>query len=110
MYYESLKHAGRIPIIGVNTFLDPHGHPDELSESIELSRATRKEKESQIHRLSEFQKKNSKKASAALKQLKKVVLSGGNIFAELMDTVKVCSLGEITNTLYDVGGKYRRNM
>ena len=81
-----------------------------LSESLELSRATDEEKESQLNRLAEFKRRNEKEAPAALERLQKVALSGGNIFAELMNTVRVCSLGQITNALFEVGGRYRRNM
>ena len=75
-----------------------------------LARATEEEKESQLTRLAEFQQRNEQAAPAALERLQKVALSGENIFAELMDTVRVCSLGQITQALYDVGGQYRRNM
>jgi methylmalonyl-CoA mutase len=114
IYYEVRKHTGDLPIIGVNTFRDPHADGDDLSESgmtcIDLARATPEEKESQLQRLADFYKRNESEAPAALERLQRVALSGENIFAELMDTVRVCSLGQITNALYDVGGKYRRNM
>jgi methylmalonyl-CoA mutase len=110
MYYEMLKHTGRLPIIGVNTFRDPDAGDELLNESIELARATAGEKQSQLDRLAEFKKRHAQESPAALQRLQNVALSGGNIFAELMDTVKVCSLGQITQALYDVGGKYRRNM
>jgi methylmalonyl-CoA mutase len=110
LYYESLKHSGKLPIIGVNTFRDFDHVFDELSESVELSRATIEEKESQLKRLADFKKRNEKQASKALERLQKTVLAGDNIFEELMNTVRVCSLGQITQTLYDVGGQYRRNM
>jgi methylmalonyl-CoA mutase len=110
IYYEEQKHTGKMPIIGVNTFRDPHADKSELSEVVELSRATEKEKMSQLKRLSAFKKRNEKKASKALERLQKVALAGDNIFAELMDAVRVCSLGQITQALYDVGGQYRRNM
>ena len=111
MHYEMLKHTGDLPIIGVNTFRDPEA--DESQEDfagIPLARATKEEIESQLERLAEFQARNEKYASAALERLQKIALSGENIFEELMDTVKVCSLGQITQALYEVGGKYRRNM
>jgi methylmalonyl-CoA mutase len=108
--YENLKHTGKLPIIGVNTFRDPDADLGQLAECIELSRATQAEKESQLKRLATFKKRNEKKAPEALKRLQKVALSGDNIFAELMETVKACSLGQITQALYDVGGQYRRNM
>ncbi|MFH2219185.1 MAG: fused isobutyryl-CoA mutase/GTPase IcmF [Pseudomonadota bacterium] len=110
IYYEMLKHAGELPIIGVNTFRDPDTDQELLIESVELARATEAEKESQLRRLAEFKKQNGATAPEALERLQKVVLSGGNIFAELMETVKICSLGQITRALYDVGGQYRRNM
>ncbi len=110
MYYEQLKHTGRLPIIGVNTFRDPSAISDELSESVELARATEDEKRSQIGRLAEFKQQHEKVAPAALERLQKVALAGQNIFAELMNTVRCCSLGQITQALYDVGGQYRRNM
>jgi methylmalonyl-CoA mutase len=110
IYYEQLKHTGKLPIIGVNTFRDPDATIEELAESVELARATEQEKESQLRRLEEFKKRHAKKAPAALEKLQQVALSGENIFAELMDTVKVCSLGQITQALFEVGGQYRRNM
>ena len=109
MYYEMLKHTGKMPIIGVNTFRDPDAG-ELFSEAIELARATEAEKQSQLQRLADFKKRHAKKSSVALEGLQKVALSGGNIFAELMNTVRYCSLGQITQALYDVGGKYRRNM
>jgi methylmalonyl-CoA mutase len=111
MHYEMLKHTGDLPIIGVNTFRDPEA--DESQEGlggIPLARATKEEIESQLKRLADFQARNTKEASAALERLQKVALSGQNIFAELMDVVRVCSLGQITRALYEVGGQYRRNM
>ncbi len=110
IYYEMLKHTGKLPLIGVNTFRDPNADDDDFMQELELSRATEAEKKSQLTSLSEFKKRNKEKAPEALKKLQKVALSGGNIFAELMETVKCCSLGQITQALYDVGGKYRRNM
>ena len=110
LYYEMLKHTGKLPLIGVNTFRDPNADDDDFMQELELSRATEAEKKSQIKSLSEFKKRNTEKAPKALKKLQTVALSGNNIFAELMETVKCCSLGQITQALYDVGGKYRRNM
>jgi methylmalonyl-CoA mutase len=110
MYYEMRKHTGQLPIIGVNTFRDPDADYKHLSESIELARATEEEKQSQLTRLADFKKAHEQKAPAALERLQQVALSGDNIFAELMETVRTCSLGQITQALYDVGGKYRRNM
>ena len=113
MYYEMLKHTGEYPIVGVNTFRDPHADGADMIEGascIDLARATPEEKESQLKRLAEFQARHADQATEALTRLQQVALSGGNIFAELMETVKTCSLGQITGALYDVGGKYRRNM
>ena len=114
IYYEMLKHEGKYPIIGVNTFRDPDadefGDLVEGSSCLELARATEEEKESQLKRLAQFQKRHEKQAAEALKRLKKVALSGENIFAELMNSVRCCSMGQINNALYDVGGQYRRNM
>ena len=83
---------------------------EQLSEAVELARATEAEKQSQLKRLAEFKKSHAKESPAALERLQNAALSGGNIFAELMDTVRTCSLGQITQALYDVGGQYRRNM
>ncbi len=110
IYYETLKHTGALPIVGVNTFRDPDATGEELSESVELARATEEEKESQLRRLADFQRRHADQAPAALERLQQVALSGDNIFAELMACVRTCSLGQITGALYAVGGKYRRNM
>jgi methylmalonyl-CoA mutase len=113
MHYEMLKHTGELPIIGVNTFRDPEAEKVDFAETqtcIPLQRATEEEKESQLRRLAEFQKRGEKEAPAALERLQQVALNGGNVFAELMETVRVCSLGQITKALYEVGGQYRRNM
>lgn len=110
LYYEALKHDGRLPIIGVNTFRDPHAAEGRFMETLELARATEEEKQSQLRRLREFQERHAHEAPGALERLQQVALSGGNIFAELMNTVRCCSLGQITRALYAVGGRYRRNM
>jgi isobutyryl-CoA mutase len=110
LYYEMLKHSGKLPLIGVNTFRDPNADEDDFMQELELSRATEAEKKSQLANLSQFKDRNREKAPKALKNLQKVALSGGNIFSELMETVKYCSLEQITQALYDVGGRYRRNM
>jgi len=110
MYYETLKHEGKMPIIGVNTFRDPDAAGEELSEALELVRATEAEKRSQLKRLAEFKRRNENEAPEALKRLQKVAVSGGNIFEALMESVKYCTLGQITQALFEVGGKYRRNM
>ncbi|KKX54804.1 fused isobutyryl-CoA mutase/GTPase IcmF [Brevibacillus borstelensis] len=108
MYYEMKKHSGELPIIGVNTFLNPNASEEDYE--IELARATEEEKEQQIQNLRAFQERNRDAAPAALKKLQEVAMNGGNIFAELMETVKVASLGQISTALYEVGGQYRRNM
>lgn len=110
IYYENLKHTGELPIVGVNTFRDPDANLEELAECVELSRATEAEKQSQLARLEAFKKRNQDQAPAVLKRLQQKALSEENIFAELMEAVKVCSLGQITQALYEVGGRYRRNM
>ena len=108
--YEKLKHSGELPIIGVNTFLDPDADIEQLTECVELARATEEEKKSQLRRLDEFEKRNEKETPEALDRLQKTALSGENMFAELMKAVRVCSLGQISQALYDVGGQYRRSM
>ena len=108
MYYEGLKHNGKLPIIGVNTFLDGKGSPTIIPS--EVIRATKEEKEQAIYTVKEFQKNHEYQGIQSLKKLQKVALEGGNIFEELMETVKYCTLGQITHALYEVGGKYRRNM
>ena len=113
IHYEVLKHNGELPIVGVNTFRDPHADNDDFNEGIsciDLARATDSEKESQLSRLAAFQDEHKEASPEALRKLQQAALGGANIFAELMETVKTCSLGQITEALYEVGGKYRRNM
>ena len=110
MHYEMLKHSGKLPIIGVNTYLNPNPPTEEEMDNIELARATKDEKETQIRNLHGFQEHNRDMTEEALLRLKETAVSGGNIFAELMETTKVASLGQITHALYEVGGQYRRNM
>ncbi|MEJ2156001.1 MAG: methylmalonyl-CoA mutase family protein [Desulfobacteraceae bacterium] len=112
IHYEVLKHTGDLPIIGVNTFRDPHTADDMFKDdfTIELARSTEEEKASQLKRLKAFQRRHADHAPAAIERLKQVVLDNGNIFGELMAAVRHCSLGQITQALYEVGGKYRRNM
>lgn len=110
MYYEMKKHSGELPIIGVNTYLNPNPPSEEELNNMELARATKEEKETQIRNLHSFQERNKDQFETALKQLKETAVSGGNIFAELMNTVQVASLGQITQALYEVGGQFRRNM
>jgi len=108
LFYEHQKHTGELPLIGVNTFLNKKGSPTILPN--EVIRSTKEEKEQQIQNLKAFWARNEEKANAALKNLQEVAVSNGNLFAELMETVKYCSLGQITHALYEVGGQYRRNM
>ncbi|NTU31184.1 methylmalonyl-CoA mutase family protein [Brevibacillus sp. HB1.1] len=108
MYYEMKKHTGELPIIGVNTFINPNASEDDYE--IELARATEEEKEQQIINLRAFQERHKDVSAAALRRLQEVAMAGENIFAELMETVKVASLGQISGALYEVGGQYRRNM
>jgi len=108
LYYEHKKHDGSYPIIGVNAFRNPHGDP--VPEHLELIRSTEEEKQSQLTRLRDFQKRNAKQAPAMLKRLQDAVIRNENVFAVLMDSVRVCSLGQITQALFEVGGQYRRSM
>jgi isobutyryl-CoA mutase len=108
MHYEMLKHTGEYPIIGVNTFRNPHGDP--VPDSIELARSTEDEKQSQLARLADFQARHAKEAPATLQRLQQAVIDNTNVFAVLMEAVCCCSLGQITHALFEVGGQYRRSM
>lgn len=108
LYYESLKNNGQLPLIGVNTFLNKNGSPTILPK--EVIRSTDEEKTGQINNLKAFQKEHANESKKKLKQLQHTAVQNGNIFNELMETVKHCSLGQITHALYEVGGQYRRNM
>jgi len=108
MHYEMLKHTGEYPIIGVNTFRNPKG--DEVLEKLELARSTEEEKKSQLDRLHAFHAKHAAQSPAMLARLQQAVIHNHNVFEVLMDAVRVCSLGQITNALFEVGGQYRRNM
>ena len=108
MHYEWLKHTGEYPIIGVNTFLGKDGSPTVRPG--EVIRSTEEEKQVQIEMLHNFQKSNEDKSEAALKTLQHAAINQQNLFNVMMDAVKYCSLGQITNALFEVGGKYRRNM
>jgi len=108
MHYEMLKHTGEYPIIGVNTFRNPKG--DEVMEKLELARSTEDEKKSQLERLHAFHAQHAEESPAMLARLQKAVIHNDNVFEVLMDAVRVCSLGQITNALFEVGGQYRRNM
>jgi methylmalonyl-CoA mutase len=107
MLYEHRKHDGSLPLVGVNTFLNPNPEP-ELN--IELARSTEAEKQSQIKRLAEFHAKNANNSEAALARLREAAINDENVFSELMNAVRYCSLGQITDTFFEVGGQYRRNM
>jgi methylmalonyl-CoA mutase len=108
LYYETLKHSGEFPIVGVNTFLNKNGSPTIIPS--EVIRATEEEKQFQIEALEAFQKRNSDRSDQLLKNLQEKALAGENIFESLMEVCKYCSLGEISHALYEVGGQYRRNM
>ncbi|MCX7691827.1 MAG: methylmalonyl-CoA mutase family protein [Tepidimonas taiwanensis] len=108
MHYEMLKHTGELPIIGVNTFRNPHGDP--IPESLELARSTEEEKQSQLARLRDFHARHAHEAPAMLQRLKDAVIDNRNVFEVLMDAVRCCSLGQITQALFEVGGQYRRNV
>ncbi|MDB5118266.1 MAG: scpA 2 [Mucilaginibacter sp.] len=108
LYYETLKHNGEYPIIGVNTFLNKKGSPT-ITPS-EVIRATEEEKQYQISTLHAFQERNTDKIDILLKNLQRTAIAGQNIFESLMEACKYCSLGQISHALYEVGGQYRRNM
>ena len=108
MTYEMLKHTGELPIIGVNTFRNPKGDP--VPDALELARSTEEEKQSQLKRLNDFHTRHKADAAVQIKRLQKAVIDNTNVFEVLMDAVRVCSLGQITNALFEVGGQYRRNM
>jgi methylmalonyl-CoA mutase len=108
MLYERRKHDGTLPIVGVNTFLAPAGEGQQRPP--DLMRATADEKQSQLHRLADFHARHAHEAPAALARLREVAVAGGNIFDALMSSVRVCSLGQITEAFFEVGGQYRRNV
>lgn len=107
MYYEHKKHDGSLPIIGVNTFLNPEGREQV---EIELSRSTDEEKQNQLKRLGDFHGRNAEQSAAALERVQRAAMADENVFAELVEAVEHCSLGQLTHALFEVGGKYRRNM
>ena len=109
MFYEHKKHDGSYPIIGVNTFRNPHTEGEQRFE-VKLIRSTEEEKQSQLNRLSDFHARHKDAAPAMLKRLQQAVIGNQNVFAVLMDAARVCSLGQITNALFEVGGQYRRSM
>ena len=108
IFYEHKKHDGSLPIVGVNTYLNPNPPPEETT--IALARSTGDEKERQLERLSAFHERHADAAPAVLERLRDAVIREENVFAVLMDAVRCCSLGQITDTLFEVGGQYRRNM
>jgi methylmalonyl-CoA mutase len=108
MHYEHKKHDGSHPLIGVNTFLNPNG--DKVPETVELIRSSDDEKQSQLKRLKAFHDQNKNESSKMLERLQGAVINNQNVFEVLMEAVRVCSLGQISNALYEVGGKYRRSM
>jgi methylmalonyl-CoA mutase len=108
LYYEHQKHTGELPLVGVNTFLSHKGSPTIIPG--EVIRSTKEEKEQQINNLHAFRKRNENQSAAMIERLKKAAINNENLFARLMETVKYCSLGQITHALYEVGGQYRRNM
>ena len=108
LHYETLKHTGEYPIIGVNTFLNSKGSPTIVPD--EVIRATKKEKDYQINMLNNLHENKSKDAKVSLQQIQNAAINQENIFEVLMEACKHCSLGQITNALFEVGGQYRRNM
>ena len=108
LYYEHRKHDGSYPIVGVNVFRNPQG--GSVAQKVELARSTSEEKASQLARLADFRGRHATEATAALARLRQSVIDDRNVFEELMQTVRVCSLGQITNALFEVGGQYRRSM
>ncbi|HEY6698566.1 MAG TPA: fused isobutyryl-CoA mutase/GTPase IcmF [Acidimicrobiales bacterium] len=114
MLYEQRKHDGSLPIVGVNTFLAPDATPGEPSggagRPLQLARSTEDEKQRQLSRLADFKSRHAQERPAMLDRLRRAALAGDNLFAVLMDAVRVCSLGEISDALFDVGGRYRRNV
>ena len=108
MYYETLKHTGEFPIIGVNTFLSSKGSPTVLPK--EVIRATEAEKQYQIHMLNNLHRANAEKATEGIGKVQDAAIQNRNMFEQLMETCKYASLGQITSALFEVGGQYRRNM
>jgi methylmalonyl-CoA mutase len=108
MLYEQRKHDGTLPLIGVNTFLPPDGEREPVV--LELARGTEEEKQSQLRRVQEFQARNAEAAEFAIRRLQEAAIAGENVFAVLMDAARVCSLGQITEAFFEVGGQYRRNV
>jgi methylmalonyl-CoA mutase len=109
MLYEQRKHDGSLPIVGVNTFRSPNGDGDAHG-SLELARGTAEEKQSQLDRLEQFHNQNRTGAEQAIVALRDTAARGGNLFGALMDAARVCSLGQLTEAFFDLGGQYRRNV
>jgi methylmalonyl-CoA mutase len=107
LFYEHKKHDGSLPIIGVNTFINPH---QDAAPPPPLQRSTGEEKDNQIARLRDFQKRHRSEAEQVLERLRSAAIANQNMFTVLMDAVRCCSLGQISDTLFEVGGQYRRNM
>jgi len=108
LYYETRKHDGSLPIVGVNTFRNPKASHEQAT--VELARSTEEEKQSQLRRLREFQQRNRRQSGELLAKLKQAAIANDNLFAVLVEAVRCCSLGQITTALFEVGGQYRRNM
>jgi isobutyryl-CoA mutase len=109
LLYEHRKHDGSLPIIGVNTFRRPASQGEE-EKKVELARATEPEKQSQLERVADFQQRHRQDAPEAIRRLKEAAASGDNVFAVLMDAARVCSLQQVTEAFFEVGGQYRRNV
>jgi methylmalonyl-CoA mutase len=109
MLYEHRKHDGSLPIVGVNTFLAPEPEQSQ-PPTVELARATEAEKQSQLDRLADFHARHADQAPAALTRLQEAAMQDSNVFDELMRAVRVCSLGQISQAFFEVGGQYRRNV
>jgi methylmalonyl-CoA mutase len=110
MHYEQKKHSGDLPVIGINTFVSKNGHHEEEAGPQALMRSSDDEKQHQIQNLEAFQARRSGQSEQGLRRLQAVAREGGNLFEALMETVNHCSLGQITDALFEVGGQYRRNM
>jgi methylmalonyl-CoA mutase len=108
LYYETLKHSGAYPIVGVNAFLSPKGSPTEIPR--EVIRATEEEMKYQIEMVKQLNKGNEAEAARKIKNVQRASVRNENVFEQLMEACKVCSVGQITDALFEVGGQYRRNM
>jgi len=110
MLYEHRKHDGTLPIIGVNTFLPANPDTDAAVGRLELARGTEEEKQSQLRRLADFHARHADEAPPALDRLKQAATGDGNVFSALMEAARCCSLGQISEAFFEVGGQYRRNV